>query len=435
MFNEDLCIGCGICMRVCPTKAIRIRDDRSFRLLDQCVGCGECQRVCPSGAIQMQPDKPLTIDRKKISVVIVSPVLFSQFPGEIPVDITAGLKRMGYDQVIELSDFLEMFQFAAETFIRKNRQTREAPWPLISPVCPVVIRLIAIRFPGLLSHVLPLKRPVVLLLSDLKQRISRKFGCKPKDIVVDHITPCPSKVMTKHSLSAIERKTIDRAFGINSIYAALFHHMEELETMEIQTFPMDRPDASISGRCLQWGMSGGEIAGMQIDKSMAISGVQETINYLEKIELGMFRNMEYIEFRTCPESCLGGPLTVIDKYLAKSGVSRLIKIFGMGMNLSGTKLRKMYDDGYFFSPVDKIRSELVKTFPKKFLSIQSMQEIDNILEKIRGKNCAVCGAPDCRTFAEDVVRGESDLEECIVLRARKCAEDGKDEKQAGKTKR
>jgi ArsR family metal-binding transcriptional regulator len=30
----------------------------------------------------------------------------------------------------------------------------------------------------------------------------------------------------------------------------------------------------------------------------------------------------------------------------------------------------------------------------------------------------MCGAPDCRTFAEDVVRGKVTLDECILVLAR-----------------
>jgi len=430
IFDEDLCIGCGLCMRVCPTKAIRIRDDRSVRLLYQCVGCGECLRICPAGAIRTHQDEQFTIDRTKISVAVVSPVLFSQFPSEIPATVISGLESLGYKLVIELSDFLEMFQFAAAAFIRNNRKKRSVPWPLLSPICPVVVRLIAIRFPSLLSHIIPLKGPLELLLYDVRDVLCLEFGCGKKDIVIDHITPCPSKVMVERSLSMVERRNIDRAFGINSIYAFLFHQIEEIDKNDIQSVSVDHRNSFVSGRCLQWGMSGGEIAGMRIDSAMAISGVQETITYLEKIELGMFRNMEYIEFRACPESCLGGPLTVIDKYLAKSGVCRLGRIYGMGRHLPRNKIRKMYDEGYFFSPMDTNRMKLIQVFPERTLSIESMQKIEDMLDKIRGKNCAVCGAPDCRTFAEEVGRGDSNLEGCIVRRARMFTEDKKNEKKS-----
>jgi len=56
-------------------------------------------------------------------------------------------------------------------------------------------------------------------------------------------------------------------------------------------------------------MSGGEISNMEIEKSLSVHGLQETIAYLHKIEMGVLKDFEYIEFRTCREGCLGGVLT------------------------------------------------------------------------------------------------------------------------------
>jgi predicted transcriptional regulator len=52
------------------------------------------------------------------------------------------------------------------------------------------------------------------------------------------------------------------------------------------------------------------------------------------------------------------------------------------------------------------------------LSIASLQEIEKILELLKGTDCAACGAPDCRTFAEDIVRGSASLKDCMWLSAR-----------------
>lgn len=49
--NPDLCTGCGICMDVCPTNAIVLKDDKAFIVDDLCRNCKECVRVCPSEAI------------------------------------------------------------------------------------------------------------------------------------------------------------------------------------------------------------------------------------------------------------------------------------------------------------------------------------------------------------------------------------------------
>ena len=50
--ESGLCIGCGLCARVCPPKAIdMVRERPSFRLRD-CIRCFCCQELCPKGAIR-----------------------------------------------------------------------------------------------------------------------------------------------------------------------------------------------------------------------------------------------------------------------------------------------------------------------------------------------------------------------------------------------
>ncbi|MBU2622415.1 MAG: hypothetical protein KKD92_08885, partial [Proteobacteria bacterium] len=55
---------------------------------------------------------------------------------------------------------------------------------------------------------------------------------------------------------------------------------------------------------------------------------------------------------------------------------------------------------------------------KEHISIELLKEIEKILKQIQGKDCAACGAPDCRTFAEDVVMGKAVLNDCIMLHKR-----------------
>jgi hypothetical protein len=156
---------------------------------------------------------------------------------------------------------------------------------------------------------------------------------------------------------------------------------------------------------------------MDFDRSLAVSGMEETIAYLQKIEMGLFKDIEYIEFRTCREGCLGGVLSAIDKYLAKSNVQKMVKRFGLGRRLTRENILRMYEKGQF--QTEKSPAKLIELYgaKKEALSLESLQEIEKNMELLRGNDCAACGAPDCRTFAEDIVRGKAELQDCLWISA------------------
>ncbi|MCD6591949.1 MAG: NADH-quinone oxidoreductase subunit I [Thaumarchaeota archaeon] len=56
-FDREKCIGCQLCSRVCPAKAIQIIEDekgkRPVFLIYRCIYCGQCADVCPRKAITL----------------------------------------------------------------------------------------------------------------------------------------------------------------------------------------------------------------------------------------------------------------------------------------------------------------------------------------------------------------------------------------------
>ncbi|KMY67890.1 hypothetical protein AAU61_08545 [Desulfocarbo indianensis] len=53
IIREDLCVGCGECVRVCPTQALGLVDGVAQVVGDRSLYCGHCAAVCPAGAVEL----------------------------------------------------------------------------------------------------------------------------------------------------------------------------------------------------------------------------------------------------------------------------------------------------------------------------------------------------------------------------------------------
>ena len=77
VFNEELCIGCGLCMRVCAgnaiTKEVEKKDEgeKITMIFDlySCTFCGLCNEFCPKKAIQFT-NEIIMVERNKENLII-----------------------------------------------------------------------------------------------------------------------------------------------------------------------------------------------------------------------------------------------------------------------------------------------------------------------------------------------------------------------------
>jgi pyruvate formate lyase activating enzyme len=52
-YRAGKCVGCGACVRACPTGALSLQQGRLVQNLDACVQCFACAQTCPTQAIQI----------------------------------------------------------------------------------------------------------------------------------------------------------------------------------------------------------------------------------------------------------------------------------------------------------------------------------------------------------------------------------------------
>ena len=400
--DPELCKGCINCIKRCPTQAIRVRNGKAQINAKFCIDCGECIRVCPHHAKHATYDKMDVMKQYRYTVALPAPSLYSQFNNLDDVNIVLNaLLLMGFNDVFEVSAGAELVSEATREYLTHH----EDNLPIISTACPSVVRLIRVRFPNLISHLLPLNPPVEVAAALAAQRAMKKTGLERKEIGICFISPCPSKVTYAKSPLGTEKSQVDHVLAIKDVYPQLLSHMKAVgeEAWDLVT----------SGKIgISWGRSGGEASGLFTDDYVAADGIENVIRVLEDLEDQKFENLEFIELNACNGGCVGGVLTVENPYVAKVKLKKLRKylpVAGMHVEVSREGMQQVeWTKEVNYEPVFKLGNSMKE-------SIQMMAQVEKLTKKFPGIDCGSCGAPSCQALAEDIVRGIAKESDCIHI--------------------
>ena len=167
LLDENKCTGCTTCLRHCPTEAIRIKDGHAVIDSEKCIDCGACIRYCPHQAKRAVCSKISDMDRFKWKIALPAPTLYGQFDNLDDVDyVLNGLLKIGFDDVYEVAKAAEL----VSAYTRIYLETDGVRKPAISSACPVIMRLIALRFPSLSEHIVHLLPPMEIAAKHAKGR-------------------------------------------------------------------------------------------------------------------------------------------------------------------------------------------------------------------------------------------------------------------------
>ncbi|MCL2223023.1 MAG: NADH-dependent [FeFe] hydrogenase, group A6 [Oscillospiraceae bacterium] len=363
--DNTKCVLCRRCVAACKDQqSIAVIDaiERGFKthigcafeksLEDApCVYCGQCIVVCPTGALREKDDTQKVLDAiadpEKTVYVFTAPAIRATL-GEafgmplgtnVEGKLAAVLKRMGFDGVYDmaLSADLTIMEEAHEFL---DRVKNGGKLPIITSCSPGWVKFCEHYYPDLTENLSSCKSPQQMFGATLKTYFAKKNNLDPKNVVVVSVVPCTSKKFEagRDDESAAGVPDVDVAITTRELARMIKADGVDFAALEDAQF--DSPFGTASGAGVIFGVTGGvleaalrtasywldknfevvnfsevrgpdgvrratyKIAGMEV-KVAAASGLANARTLLDAVKSGK-EDFHMIEIMACPGGCING---------------------------------------------------------------------------------------------------------------------------------
>jgi iron only hydrogenase large subunit-like protein len=404
------CVGCSHCMQVCPTQAIRIAEGHAGIIPERCVDCGECYRVCPVKAVDVEDDGLPAINRDGYRVALVPSVFIGQFPSEHTAsEIMEAVRQIGFDEVLEVEQAVDFMKGVyAEVAAKEDIAVR----PVISSFCPAIVRLIQVQYPSLTGQILPIKAPHDIAALYVR-RSKAKAGVDPRSIFICYITPCAAKIVAAKAPVGEKISAIDGVIDMKEVY-----NLVSMRLMERKDTQLSKQYANMSPDSVNWSLSGTEKRYFP-GRALAIDGMENAMEFLDRLESGRVTGVDFLEMRACDQGCAGGILCPGNRFLTVERLEQRERKLTLLTERSGAGRNSLMDYAEALcgeSATDQVypRAGLLLDEDME-IALHKMERIKRLSTYLPGFDCGACGAPTCRSLAEDIVRDKATISYCVFV--------------------
>ncbi len=316
--DKSKCVECGMCAKVCPYSAIHnfkrpcesackinaigMDENKAAKVNNEkCISCGACVNTCPFGSVTQKSFILNVIDLLKqrqrnpeLKVyAVVAPAIASQFGWASLGQVVAGIKQLGFYNVIEAALGADMVAYTeAQELLEKGLLT--------SSCCPAFVDYIHKYYPELNGYISHNNSPMV--------EIAKYIKSKDPEAKVVFIGPCTAKKMEFQKEST--GGAVDCVMTFEELQALFGAKDIDLTTLEAESLD----NASEYGRI--FARSGGLVEAVR-ESVMELEEDPEKFkpvigNGIEECKMALLRlsknllNGNFIEGMACQGGCISG---------------------------------------------------------------------------------------------------------------------------------
>jgi len=376
IYTLDSCVGCMKCLRACPTSAITIKNDRVFIDDKKCISCASCIDVCQNHGLTSKGSTIKEIANYDKTVCLVPSAFVHYANDEQDVSkLFHSIKELGFDEVVDMSAF--------EAELDRNFLKEQKEGFSIRATCPVIKRLIRNNHPMLVDYLSDLDYP-----SEVAARYYRK-KYEGRNIGIFLLCECGAKLsLAKHPYGS-SKYEVDHALAINDIFPMLQFNINRGK---------DKQVLNVKGlACSNIYMY------EQKEDHLLVDGIRKCINVLELLDFDRLKKYTHYSLYACFNGCIGGDLLWGNSYAIKDNYKNF---------MAGRSAIPHLNHEDLINPRFK---KIEKTDFKE--EIKRYNKIAEILKELPGYDCSACGYQSCQAMAEACYKGDSHVENCMVLKA------------------
>jgi NADH-quinone oxidoreductase subunit G len=405
--NQNKCIICGDCVRMCSEiqnvgaidfahRGSNVEVTTAFDMPlaeTNCVNCGQCVAICPTGALVIKSNvddvwKDIYDPNVKV-VAQIAPAVRVALGDEFDLPkgtnvmgkIVGAMKRLGFDEVYDTSTAADLTVIEEANELLAKIKSGNTDMPLFTSCCPAWMKYAEDNHPELVDNISSCKSPMGMMSSVIKAKAARDN--EPKKTKVVAVMPCTAKkyeihredqmldgeMATDHSITTVELadmirsaglrfedvlpEAVEMPFGIASGAGVIFGVTGGVTEAAIRYVVGDRnkiADIAFTGVRGFEGLKEVKIPldeeGENILSVAIVSGLKNAENLIKALQAGEV-HYDFVEVMACEGGCIagGGQPFVIGRAKAErsEGIYEADRMSGVRMSAENPVTEALYN--------------------------------------------------------------------------------------------